>query len=68
MGQPQLHFFTIQCLQQLALEEKENFPEASSVVFKDFYVADLVTGTDSINEAKNTNQLVTLFSREGFVL
>ncbi|GFS78907.1 retrovirus-related Pol polyprotein from transposon TNT 1-94 [Trichonephila clavipes] len=36
-------YFAIQCLQQLAINESNNFPFASKAAVKDFYVDDLMS-------------------------
>jgi hypothetical protein len=38
-------------LQRLAEDEAQQFPLASKVTVKDFYVDDILTGTDTIEEA-----------------
>lgn len=45
-------YLAIICLQQLALECETEFPEASKVIRNSFYVDDLVTGGNSVEEAK----------------
>jgi len=39
-------FLAIKCLHELAELEKENFPIASQVITRDFYVDDLLIGSD----------------------
>ncbi|XP_076483472.1 uncharacterized protein LOC143304879 [Bombus vancouverensis nearcticus] len=41
----------IRCLRQLASDEGHRFPRASSVLLRDFYVDDALTGADTIGEA-----------------
>ena len=38
-------------LKQLALDEQQNFPLAATMLQRDFYVDDLMTGTDTIEDA-----------------
>ena len=45
-------FLAIRTLQQLASDEKQNFPIASEIVAKDTYVDDIVTGCCSIDDAQ----------------
>ncbi|XP_071036455.1 uncharacterized protein [Parasteatoda tepidariorum] len=62
-------FLAVRTLKQLANNEEVCFPEASKVLKDEFYVDDLLSGADSIAEAK---QLVTnlnaLLERGGFNL
>ena len=46
----------IKTLQQLASEEARNFPAPSKAALKDFYVDDLLTGAETI---QNATTLVT---------
>jgi hypothetical protein len=43
-------FLAIRCLQQLAHENKESDPHTSQVILRDFYVDDLLTGNNSVEE------------------
>ncbi|KAK9758963.1 hypothetical protein QE152_g252 [Popillia japonica] len=54
-------------MQQLAKEEAELYPTGSSIVLRDFYVDDLLTGANTINEAKTIiNELTELLPKGGF--
>ncbi|XP_076660338.1 uncharacterized protein LOC143363666 [Halictus rubicundus] len=44
-------YLAIRCLHQLASDEYENFPRASTIISKDVYVDDLLTGTDNYDDA-----------------
>nr|XP_033204626.1 uncharacterized protein LOC117165315 [Bombus vancouverensis nearcticus] len=44
-------YLAIRCLRQLASDEGHRFPRASSVLLRDFYVDDALTGADTIGEA-----------------
>ncbi|GFX04546.1 pro-Pol polyprotein [Trichonephila clavipes] len=44
-------YLAIKCLQQLALNEANNFPLASKVALNDFYVDDLMSGANSLSGA-----------------
>ena len=44
-------YLATRCLRQLGEENKENHPIASKVIISDFYVDDLLTGADTIDEA-----------------
>ncbi|XP_025997552.2 uncharacterized protein LOC105197924 [Solenopsis invicta] len=62
-------FLAVRCLHQLAELEKEKFPKAAEVVLKDFYIDDLLTGGNSIEEVKELkNQLIGLLAKGGFEL
>ncbi|XP_056647358.1 uncharacterized protein LOC130452026, partial [Diorhabda sublineata] len=39
------------CLKQLAIENSKDFPEASHVIENNFYMDDLISGTDSVEDA-----------------
>ncbi|KAK9704108.1 hypothetical protein QE152_g28488 [Popillia japonica] len=56
-------------MQQLAKEEAELYPTGSSIVLRDFYVDDLLTGANTINEARTIiNELTELLPKGGFAL
>ncbi|GFR19692.1 integrase catalytic domain-containing protein [Trichonephila clavata] len=62
-------YLAIKCLQQLALNESNNFPLASKAALKDFYVDDLMSGVNSLSEALELqNQLTQMVSSAGLVL
>jgi hypothetical protein len=62
-------YLATKCLQQLAIDEQHNFPLASPVILKDFYVDDLLTGTNTIsNSIELRNQLISALSKGGFQL
>ncbi|GFQ64512.1 integrase catalytic domain-containing protein [Trichonephila clavata] len=62
-------YLAIKCLQQLALNESNNFPLASKAALKDFYVDDLMSGANSLSEALELqNQLTQMLSSAGLVL
>jgi hypothetical protein len=53
-------YLATKCLQQLAIDEQHNFPLASPVILKDFYVDDLLTGTNTISKSiELRNQLIS---------
>ncbi|XP_076247771.1 uncharacterized protein LOC143187438 [Calliopsis andreniformis] len=43
-------FLAIRCLKQLALDEGHNYPHASQILLRDFYVDDVLTGASTIQE------------------
>ncbi|GFX26435.1 pro-Pol polyprotein [Trichonephila clavipes] len=62
-------YLAIKCLQQLALNEANNFPLASKTALNDFYVDDLMSGANSLSEALELQkQLTQMFSSAGLVL
>ncbi|XP_076298325.1 uncharacterized protein LOC143217670 [Lasioglossum baleicum] len=59
-------YLAIRCLHQLADDEARDFPEAAARIKTDLYVDDLLTGTDSLAEAKKLqHQIITLLKRGG---
>ncbi|XP_071035186.1 uncharacterized protein [Parasteatoda tepidariorum] len=62
-------YLAVKTLQQLAKDEEKAFPDASRVLKEEFYVDDLLSGTDSIPNAKNlVSNLKSLLQRGGFNL
>ncbi|UYV84182.1 hypothetical protein LAZ67_X001460, partial [Cordylochernes scorpioides] len=62
-------FLAMRTLQQLAEDEGQNYPEISRVTLNDFYVDDLLTGAQTIAEAKELiDQLNDLMKKGGFHL
>ncbi|GFS58553.1 integrase catalytic domain-containing protein [Trichonephila clavipes] len=60
-------YLSIRTIQQLAEEEIKKFPEASKVALEDFYVDDLITGTNSKEDAKKlVSQVIELMQKGGF--
>ncbi|GFX01806.1 DUF1758 domain-containing protein [Trichonephila clavipes] len=60
-------YFSIRTIQQIAEEEIKKFPEASKVALEDFYVDDLITGTNSKEDAKKlVSQVIELMKKGGF--
>ncbi|XP_058804710.1 uncharacterized protein LOC131671918 [Phymastichus coffea] len=59
----------IRTLHQLARDEAENFPNASQILMRDFYVDDLVSGADSLEAILSIrDEMIQLLSRGGFVI
>ncbi|XP_063988162.1 uncharacterized protein LOC135168158 [Diachasmimorpha longicaudata] len=52
-------FLAIRCLQQLARDESKNFPIASGIHLKDLDVDDLLTGFDSVEDARHVQAEIT---------
>ncbi|XP_043473410.1 uncharacterized protein LOC122505692 [Leptopilina heterotoma] len=58
-------FLAIRCLQQLADDYSQEFPEAARVIKEDIYVDDLQTGTDSFEEAIKLRDDVSELLKKG---
>ncbi|XP_064537394.1 uncharacterized protein LOC135427725 [Drosophila montana] len=58
-------FLAIRAMQQLAHDEEPTFPLAAKIVCRDFYVDDLISGGDSIEEAIQIRQQVKLLLAKG---
>ncbi|GFU93734.1 integrase catalytic domain-containing protein [Trichonephila clavipes] len=57
-------FLATRTLKQLALDEAGNFPLGSSVVMSDMYIDDVLTGAETLLEAKELkNQLINIFAK-----
>ena len=68
-GQACAPYLAIRAIRQLAQDEKKDFPAAARIVLQDFYVDDVLSGANSIDEAKNIcKQLTQLLQRGGFEL
>lgn len=62
-------FLVTRSLNQLALDEQQDFPEASDTVLNSFYVDDALAGADSLIKAqKLQSDLIEMLSRGGFQL
>ncbi|XP_062539155.1 uncharacterized protein LOC134207453 [Armigeres subalbatus] len=62
-------FLATRVLNQLATDEQESFPKASKVVSKSFYVDDVLSGAETVEEAKELQiDLVALLAKGGFAL
>lgn len=62
-------FLAVKCLQQLAEIEKNNFPVAAEVVCRDFYMDDLLTGANAVQELiQLKNDITELLLKGGFEL
>lgn len=58
-------FLATRCLIQLAEDSSHDFPEASKMISKDFYIDDLLTGSDSIPELVKRCQEITQILANG---
>lgn len=62
-------FLAIRALQQLAIQEWQNFSLASKIVLEGFYVDDLLTGASSREEIQRLrDEIIELLNRGGFHL
>ncbi|XP_055706055.1 uncharacterized protein LOC129803485 [Phlebotomus papatasi] len=62
-------FLATRCLRQLAEDEQQSFPMAAEITMRDFYVDDVLTGTSTVEEAKELQrQLSLMLSQGGFKL
>lgn len=62
-------FLATRVLKQLATDEAEKYPKASEAARNDFYVDDLMTGTETIEEAVILKkELEEMFTKAGFTL
>lgn len=43
-------FLSIRSIRQAAFDKKHDYPEASSIILEDFYVDDMITGADTIED------------------
>ena len=68
-GTASASFLATRCLAQIAYENKSDYPIASRAIANDFYVDDLITGSDDPNVlAEMKCEIVKLLSRYGFTL
>ncbi|XP_063363671.1 uncharacterized protein LOC134652418 [Cydia amplana] len=62
-------YLAVKTLQQLAIDEGDEFPAASKMIKEDFYVDDLMSGCDTIEQAiEANNQLQEVMRKGGFQL
>jgi Pao retrotransposon peptidase./Reverse transcriptase (RNA-dependent DNA polymerase). len=62
-------FLAIRCLHQAAKDNAKNYPFASRIIQQDFYVDDLLTGANSIEEIKQIKTQTThVLQSAGFPL
>ncbi|XP_074031851.1 uncharacterized protein [Leptinotarsa decemlineata] len=62
-------FLAIRTLSQLCEDEGKEFPNACAVLMRDMYVDDIITGADSLNNAKSLQaELISLLKKGGFEL
>lgn len=62
-------FLAIRCLYQLGISCESEFPEVSRAIREDFYVDDLLTGSDDIGKTiEIANNIASVLSKGGFHL
>lgn len=62
-------FLAIRCLHELARINSEKYPKAAQILTRDFYVDDLITGADTIEETTEIRSTITtLLKSAGFEL
>ena len=62
-------FLAIRTLHQLARDEGKDFPRASKILLWDFYVDDLISGTNSIKEILSIlDEMIEFLGRGGFTI
>ncbi|XP_065092428.1 uncharacterized protein LOC135713267 [Ochlerotatus camptorhynchus] len=62
-------YLATKCLQRLADEGKDSHPAAAKVLRKDFYVDDMLSGVDDIEEGKVLiKEMIELLQSAGFLL
>lgn len=68
-GMSSAPYLAIKTLQQLATDEKVKFPIAANIIMSDFYVDDVLSGSNTLEEAQNAqNQLISALKTGGFNL
>lgn len=58
-------FSAIRCLHQLAEEHKLTLPQAHSIILRDFYVDDLISGDDDAERLKTLIKNITKILQSG---
>ncbi|GJQ79105.1 hypothetical protein Trydic_g5360 [Trypoxylus dichotomus] len=62
-------YLAVKCLRQIAKEIRNSYPSISKIIANDFYVDDLLTGTDSLTELVEVQRQVTeILASYGFEL
>ena len=62
-------FLAIRTLQQLAQDEAKNFPRSCVLLRRDFYVDDLISGANSLEEVLQIrDEMIQLLGRGGFTI
>ncbi|XP_072401038.1 uncharacterized protein [Diabrotica undecimpunctata] len=64
-GQACASYLAIRCLIQLATDNEKTFPEIAEIILRDFYVDDMLTGADTIEETQHICQTVSNILKAG---
>lgn len=65
-GLSSVPYLAIRCLHQLVDDEKANFPRATTILKRDLYMDDLLTGANNYEEALSLrNEIITLLRKGG---
>lgn len=64
-GTASASFLAIRCLRELGHLHSEKYKESSSIILSDFYVDDLITGTETIQRAITIQKQVTSILKSG---
>ena len=64
-GTSSASFLAIRALRKLAEDSADCYPRALQIALRDFYVDDLVTGADSIDEALSIKKKITALLQDG---
>lgn len=68
-GTKSASFLAIRSMQQLASDERINFPLGSQIVYRDFYVDDLISGGNTIEEVNEIRtQTIKLLEKGNFMI
>ncbi|XP_062708860.1 uncharacterized protein LOC134288330 [Aedes albopictus] len=68
-GTSSVPYLATKCLQRLAEDGKASHPVASEVIEKDFYVDDMLTGVDTVDEGRQlVTEVIELSNSAGFTL
>jgi hypothetical protein len=68
-GTKSASFIATRCLKELALQNVNRYPEAAKAIQQDFYVDDLLTGGDSLeNLITLRDQIIQILAHGGFIL
>ncbi|XP_070162764.1 uncharacterized protein [Polyergus mexicanus] len=62
-------FLAIRCMQEVARQMSQEYPEAAEVISKDFYVDDLLTGADTVDNLLRIKQdIISILTSARFEL
>lgn len=67
-GTASASFLAVRTLHELAFQNYSNLPEECRTILQDFYMDDLITGSDTIEHTIHTKQRITQILKDGFQL